>query len=162
MPVEVFNFCPDRLVPETVPPEPTAVTSFNGWEFTSRPTVPFRRKFRVTLYGLIWYLDAGGFYDATTDPEFNARRLELFYQAHQRWREFQWIHPHIGPMLVKFASPFTVPAGIPNSMGRCGPLEITLIESNPGYDSVAYMPGSELDFSNPDRGGLLVLVSDDF
>jgi len=134
MPVEVFNFCPDRLVPETIPPEPTAVTSMNGWEFSSRPTVPYRRKFKITLHGLQWYLNADGSYDEASNPQFNARKLELFYAAHQRWREFNWFHPHLGTLLaVKFSAPVTVPAGIPNSNGILNPLEITMIESNPGY-----------------------------
>lgn len=133
MALETFNFCPTTLVPETVPPEPGAVMSLNGWEFTQRPSVPYRRKFKVALHGLRWRLNGAGFYDAATDPTTNARALELFYQAHERWREFNWTHPHIGPLVVKFATAVTVPAAIGNSGGTMAALEIQLIESNPGY-----------------------------
>ncbi len=133
MALETFEFCAGTLVPETVPPEPAAVTSMNGWEFSAKPSVPYRRKFKVTLHGLRWYLQANGLYDPNTDPQHNAHRLEKFYAEHQRWREFNWEHPHIGLLVVKFAAAVTVPAGIPNSGGLINALEIQLVESNPGY-----------------------------
>lgn len=128
-----FDFCPNTLVPETLPPEAGRVMSMNGWEFTSRPAVPYRRKFKVTLYGMRWYLSNAGLYDASTDPQRNARRLELFYQGHETWKEFDWVHPHIGNLKVKFSESVAVPAAMPNSGGLIEKLEVTLIESNPGF-----------------------------
>ena len=133
MPLETFAFCPNTLVPETIPPEPVAGVSMNGWEFSSRPAVPYRRKFKVTLHGLTWYLTSGGLYDTVPDPGHNARRLEIFYQQHERWREFLWHHPHIGELAVKFAAPVNVPAGISNSGGLIAALEVQFIESQPGH-----------------------------
>lgn len=129
----IFDFCPDTLVPETIPPEPVVGVSMNGWEFSSKPAVPYRRKFKITLHGLTWYLLPNGLYDEVTDPTHNARLLEKFYQAHEKWREFDWTHPHIGMLVVKFAAPVNVPAAIPNSGGLVSALEVTLIESNPGF-----------------------------
>lgn len=128
-----FPFCPDRLVPETIPPEPVRGTSFNGWTFSSKPKVPYRKKFKVTLYGIRWYLDGAGLYDSTTNPNFNARALELFYEAHQLWNTFTFTHPHIGVLTCKFDAPVTVPAALPNSDGRCDPIEILLYHDNPGF-----------------------------
>lgn len=131
--METFDFCPGALVPVTVPPESGSVKSMNGWEFSSRPNVPYRRIFKVKLYGLRWYLDENDLYDSTTDPTINARALELFYATHQKWKEFNWTHPHIGSLVCRFNEPVEVPAGLPNSGGNIEELEITLIEHNPGF-----------------------------
>lgn len=130
-----FDFCPERHVPETLPPDPQQGVTMNGWQFVSRPEVPFQRKFKLTLYGLRWYLDNDDHYDATTNPEFNARRLEMFYQAHQTWLPFEFTHQHFsdGPILCRFAAPLVVPASPPGSGGWLDPLEAVLIHHNPGY-----------------------------
>src|SRR3546814_20462006 len=104
MALETFNFCPNSLVPETVPPEPTSVMSMNGWDFSQKPSVPYRRKFKVALHGMNWYLLANGLYDEVTDPTHNARLLAKFSQRHQLHAEFNWGHPHIVPLIVKFAA----------------------------------------------------------
>jgi hypothetical protein len=49
-----FSFCPASLVAETLPPEPAQGVSMNGWAFTSKPRIPFQKKFKVTLHGLRW------------------------------------------------------------------------------------------------------------
>lgn len=129
----VFSFCPNRLVPETLPPERPKGMSFNGWSFTSRPTTPFQRRFKLTLYGLQWYLAPNGLYDATTNVNFNAHALELFYRDHEIWRPFDWTHPHFGPMVCKFDAPVIVPAAMPNSNGLIESMEIQMVHDNPGY-----------------------------
>ncbi|WOF44366.1 hypothetical protein KNJ79_05385 [Sphingopyxis indica] len=133
MALSVLNICPNTLVPVTIPPEPVTGVSMNGWAFTSKPAVPYQRKFRVTLHGLRWYLDGAGLYNAGTDPTRNARALELFYQAHGNWKSFLWLHPHIGQLEVRFSAPVSVPEGIPNSGGLIKAFEINLIEHNPGF-----------------------------
>jgi hypothetical protein len=133
--VDTFSFCPNSLVPVTMPREPVQVVSFNGWQFTAKPTTPYQRRFKVTLHGMKWFLNsATGVYDSTTTPTINARALELFYQAHEGWDPFLWQHPHIAtPLTVRFGAPVVVPEALPNSGGRCAPLEINLIEHNAGY-----------------------------
>ncbi len=130
-----FSFCPDRIVPETLPPDrPATVMSMNGWEFVGKPNVPYRRKWRLTLYGLRWYMTAGDAYDTATNVNFNARRLEQFYQENETWGVFSWTHPHgLGTINCRFASPVTVPKALEDSGGLLGPLEITLVEHNPAY-----------------------------
>lgn len=128
-----FNFCPTSLVAETLPPEPTSVSSMNGWVFTSKPKVPFLKKFRVTLHGLRWFLNTNGTYNTISQPTSNARLLEEFYQVNGAWDHFAWTHPHLGYMFCRFAEPVTVPAAKPDSGGLLEPLEITLVQHNPGY-----------------------------
>lgn len=129
-----FNFCPESQVAETLPPEPVQGVSMNGWQFSARPSIPYQRKFKLTLHGLRWFLNANGTYDETTSATSNARVLEKFYQTNGTWDTFTWAHPHLGVTLTcRFASPVTVPAALVNSNGILEPLEITLVEHNPGY-----------------------------
>lgn len=131
--MEIFNFCPNSLVPETVPPEPTQAMSMNGWRFSSRPNIPYRKKFKVKLHGLRWYLQENGLFNAAESAANNAHRLELFYQQHQTWKPFIWHHPHIGDLIVCFDAAVQIPAGISGSGGLIEALEINLIEYNPGW-----------------------------
>ena len=132
-----FEFCPERNVPETLPRQGNdPVVTMGGWQFTSRPTAPYQRRFKITLHGLRWYLDdKDGTYDLVTDPKFNARLLEKFYEVHETWKPFLWQHQHLSPrpLLVRFASAVTVPAGDKNSGGFIAPVEVNFIEHNPGF-----------------------------
>lgn len=130
----IFDFCPNRHVPETIAPEPRGGKSFNGWSFTSRPAVPYQRQFKLTLNGLHWYLTGTGGYDAATNPGFNARRLELFYEEHENWKTFTYTHPHLGETIeCRFANVVNVPKALPNSGGFIEPLEVTLVEHSPAW-----------------------------
>lgn len=131
---QTFNFCPDRNVPETMPREPAAsVMTMNAWQFSARPNTPYQRRFKVTLHGLRWYLAADGTYDFTTNENFNARALERFYEAHETWAPFIFPHQHFGNLLCRFVAPVQVPAGEMNSGGFIKPVEVMLIQHNPGY-----------------------------
>jgi len=129
----VFNFCPGKLVPETKPPAPGNVMSMNGWAFSARPNVPYLKEFAVMLYGVRWYLNSDGTYDSTTDPTFNARALELFYEANGCWDNFAWAHPHLGTLQVRFKEAVAVGKADPNSRGLVPAFEIKLVGHNPGY-----------------------------
>ena len=129
-----FTFAPDRNVPETLPREPASAMSLNGWQFTARPTTPYQRTFKVTLYGMRWYTNpTTGLWDTTTNPNFNARLLEMFYEANETWDPFAWNHQHFGPQTVRFKNAVTIPKGESNSNGLIAPFEIQLIQHNPGY-----------------------------
>lgn len=128
-----FDFCPKSLVPEILPPESPAVVSLNGWTFSSKPSIPYAKKFKVTLHGLRWYLQSNGLFDETTDPTYNARKLEKFYETNGLWDKFLWTHPHIGVMNVRFAQAVQIPMGIANSNGMIAAFEITLIHADPAY-----------------------------
>lgn len=128
-----FDFAPDRHVPVTLPPEPMQTVSMNGWTFSAKPTVPYVRKFRLTLHGMRWYLQGNGLFDVTTNPSFNARRLEAFYEANGTWDNFAYAHPHFGTMQCRFASAVSIPEGLPNSGGLIDGFQVELIQHNPGY-----------------------------
>ena len=128
-----FNFCPTTLVPETMPPEPSVIMSLNGWAFSAKPTVPYQKTFKVTLYGLRWYLNNDGTFNTATDPTRNARVLEQFYETNGAWDNFAWQHPHFGSLVVRFKAAVILPAAIPNSNGLCPPVEITLVHHNPSF-----------------------------
>lgn len=129
-----FDFCPNRLVPRTRPPNVAGKgMSMNGWFFSSKPNVPYQKTFVVKLQGLTWYLQANGLYDITTNPQFNAHRLEKFYQDNGTWDNFDFPHPHLGTIRCRFAEPVEVPEATPNSGGLIEGFDITLIAHNPGY-----------------------------
>ena len=131
---ETFNFSPGRYVPETLPPEPMSGMTMNGWSFSSKPNVPYQRRFRLKLYGLRWYTNpTTDYFDATINPDFNAHALELFYARHQNWNPFLFTHQHLGLMTCKFQGAVTVPAAPEGSGGWLDPVEVTLIHHNPGY-----------------------------
>ena len=130
-----FNFCPNSLVPETIVPDEQNLLTYNGWQFASKPRVPFLKQFKVMLYGLKWYLNTDGTFDSTTDPTHNARALELFYQANRSWDNFTWVHPHLGTQQVRFSQKLNIPAGMRNAGGNLGPVEVNFVQYNPGYSS---------------------------
>jgi hypothetical protein len=130
-----FDFCPLSRVAETMySEEEVNIVRFNGWEFTGKPNQPLQRKFKVTLVGLRWYLNtAGTALDVTTDPTLNAGRLEQFFQTNRLWDNFTYAHEYLGNMTCRFATPVLVPKALPDSAGRIGSLEVTLVHANPAY-----------------------------
>lgn len=130
----VFDFAPGRLVPKTKPPRVEGKgMSMNGWFFSARPSVPYQKQFTVTLHGMTWYLQQNDLFDTTTNPYFNARRLELFYERNGTWDNFDFPHPHLGVIRCRFLEPVEVPEGIPNSNGLIEAFEVQLVHHNPGY-----------------------------
>ena len=130
----VFDFAPNTHVAEEIPPEEAAAVSMNGWEFTARPATPYRRKFRLTISGMKWYLNAAqNALDVTTNPTQNAGRLLQFYQARRKWDTFTYNHEYLGPITCRFDQPVTIPKAIANSSGLVPDFEIILIHHNPGY-----------------------------
>lgn len=128
----IFDFCPNSRVAEELPPEEVVAASMNGWDFTAKPKIPYRAKFKVTLYGMRWYLD-GAELDTITDAEHNMGRLRTFYLLHRTWDTFTYEHEYLGDLTVRFDKPLNFPAAIPNSDGRIEPLELTLIHHNPSF-----------------------------
>lgn len=127
-----FDFCPNSHVAEELPPEEQKATSMNGWDFTSRPTTPYRAKFRLTLEGLRWRM-SGSSLDVTTDPTMNAGRLLNFYKTNRSYGIFTYQHEYLGLINCRFAEAVVIPKAIQNSAGLIGPLEITLLHHNPGF-----------------------------
>lgn len=129
-----FDFCVGSRVAEELPPEETAITSMNGWQYSSKPKIPYRPSFKITLHGLRWYLNAAGTaLDITTDPNRNAGRLLAFYKARRMWDTFTYNHEYMGALTVRFEKAVTIPAALPNSRGLLAPLEIQVVQHNPSW-----------------------------
>jgi len=132
--MDTFNFCPNSLVPKILPPDPTSVVSMNGWQATSKPSIPYQKRFSVMLHGLRWYTNkTTGLFDTATNPTVNARVLEMFYEAHQNWDPFLWTHPHLGQLTCRFNTAVQIPPGKENSGGFIDAFEIQLIHHNPSF-----------------------------
>src|ERR1041384_4869921 len=126
----VFDFCnKSRVVVEGAPDDPSAM-DMNGWLFTPRPSTPYRPTFKVTLYGLRWYL-SGNSLDLNTNPQYNAGRLRDFYIRNRMWGTFILDHEYLGPIQCKFAKAVSIPEALPNSNGLIDKFEINLIHNNP-------------------------------
>lgn len=130
----VFDFAPFTHVAEEIPPEEPDVVTMNGWDFTSRPSVPYKPKFKLTLGGMRWILnEQGTALDLTTDPQHNAGRLLDFYRKNRRFGTFHYTHEFYGTLLVRFAEPVQVPKAYPNSSGLIPDFDVMLVQHNPGY-----------------------------
>lgn len=130
----VFDFCSTSRVIEEMPPEEPSMASMNGWDFTAKPKIPYRREFKVRLDGMTWYLnDAANALDITTDPTHNAGKLLDFYKAHRMWDSFLFNHEYAGQIRVRFSKPVMIPAGLPDTGGYLDSLEVNLLEHSPSF-----------------------------
>ena len=127
-----FDFCSKSRVAVEMAPDTGSPIDMNGWEFTARPNVPYRRKFVITLSGLRWYLGNGQL-DLTTNPEYNAGRLLAFYAQNQMWDVFAYNHEYLGNIICRFSAPVNIPKGIPSSQGKIDAFDVNLIHYNPGF-----------------------------
>lgn len=127
-----FDFAPNSHLAVELPPEELGVVSFNGWDFTAKPSVPYRARFRLTLTGMRWYL-SGGALDVTTNPTMNAGRLLNFYKTNRRFGTFTYAHEYLGTITCRFAESVQIPAAIPSSNGLIEVIELGLIHHNPGF-----------------------------
>lgn len=129
-----FDFAVNHRVIEELPPEEHKGTDLNGWVFNTKPSVPYRPTFKVTLHGMRWFLNTpGNALDIVTQPTINAGRLRKFYLDNRQWDSFTFVHEFLGTMQCRFADPVVIPAALPNSGGLIAPLEVTLIQHNPGF-----------------------------
>lgn len=128
-----FNFCPNTRVAEVIAPQEAEIQDFNGWDYTPTPVLPYRRRFKITLSGLRWYLSDFGGLDFFTDQEHNAGLLEQFYADHRKHKPFNFVHEYLGLLEMRFDSPVSVPKAIPNSGGLIDSLEIQTIHHSPSY-----------------------------
>lgn len=129
-----FDFADTKRVIQELPPEETSAVSFNGWDFTSKPAVPYRRTFSVTLNGMRWYLNtAGTALDVTTNPKFNAGRLLDFYRSNRMWDVFTVNHEYLGNLVCRFSTAVTIPKAIPSSNGLIESFDVRLLHYNPAF-----------------------------
>lgn len=127
-----FDFAPNSHSAVEIAPDEQSVVSFNGWDFTSRPSLPYRRKFRLRLSGMRWYISNGAL-DVTTNPTLNAGRLLDFYRANRRYGTFTYQHEYLGSLTCRFAEALAIPEALPNAAGLIDAFEVTLVHHSPSY-----------------------------
>ena len=128
-----FDFCPFSRVVKEVAPDEKGVVSFNGWDFSSRPTTPYRRSFSVTLHGMYWWANSDNNIDSAVNPTTNALRLMEFYKDHRLHGVFTFDHEYLGPIHCRFKTPVNIEPAIPNSNGLISAFEVMLIHHNPKF-----------------------------
>lgn len=127
-----FDFAPNSHFAVEIPPDEPTVVSFNGWDFSAKPSVPYRAKFRLVLSGMRWYI-SGGALDVTTNPTMNAGRLLNFYKTNRRYGTFTYAHEYLGTITCRFAEPLQLAPALTNSNGLIESAEVMLIHHNPSY-----------------------------
>lgn len=99
-----------------------------GYESAIKPQDPIQRTFTLKFAAMVYFLQANGAADVTTEPEINMQRLIAFYERHQMWKSFVYPHPLYGNLTVRFAEPLPVPQPIEKGNGVTEAFEIKLIE----------------------------------
>lgn len=100
----------------------------NSYQFDVMPSSPDQRLFTLTLQGMKYFTNTAGTVVTTTTPARNVARLEQFYNAHKRAREFTLNHPVYGALVCKFNTPLQIPDPLPGGDGNLPPFEVELIE----------------------------------
>jgi hypothetical protein len=125
--METFSF-PNHVVKVQYPDSGDSMTLGKSYEFTSKPNAPDQRIFILSFAGMMLYLDAEGAIDASKNAAINYRAVELFYEAHRKWKTFIYPHPYLGNINVRFNTPLNPPDPIPGGNGALGGFEIQLKE----------------------------------
>lgn len=129
-----FDFAPGRHTWLEIAPDELSSVSFRGWEATSKPNTPYRPKYKLTLKGMRWYLNAAGNgLDVTTDPTMNCGRLRSFYIRNRQWDTFAYTHEVFGTTLYKFCAPVQIPQGLEMSAGIADSFEVMIQVADPGF-----------------------------
>jgi hypothetical protein len=131
--MQEFDFCINSRVIKELAPEAASPINMGGWDFTAKPTNPYRRSFVIKLHGMRWHVNSAGGYDYAVDSLHNAARLLEFYKDHQLHTAFILNHETYGRIECKFKSVVNIEPGLPNSGGLIDAFEVVVIHHNPGY-----------------------------
>lgn len=127
MATKTFDF-PYHKVRTTYPASTTRVQMGNSWEFVSAPKAPDQRTFELIFRGMQYFVKSNGEIDRTVNTQRNMALLEDFYQEHQQWKSFYYVHPVHGTVTVRFMDPLDIPAGIDGGSGVVEEFQIKFIE----------------------------------
>lgn len=128
-----FDFCLNSRVAEIIAPDEPTIRDYNGWDYTPKPPMPYRRRFKVILEGLRWYYLDNGNIDYATNVGQNAGVLETFYEGHRKYKPFNFDHERLGVLELRFDAPLSIPKALPDSGGLLAALEVQMIHHNPSY-----------------------------
>lgn len=105
------------------PEEGLSVQYGNSYVFSSSPSSPSQRTFKLAMTSIQYFLNGDGSVyagDSLVDDPIhymrNARRLEDFYIEHKRHKSFILPHPVYGDVTCRFSKPFTLPKLIGNGV----------------------------------------------
>jgi hypothetical protein len=90
-----------------------------GYQYAVKPLLPLQRTFILSFDAMQWDGPVAG-YDMQT--------LIDFYEAHELWDRFNYVHPKYGTLIVRFATPLAVPKSVKGGSGATEPFEVQLIE----------------------------------
>ena len=124
----VFDF-PNHTMTTTFP-RGDSFKFGRGYEFASKPQLPLQRRFKLHFNGVVWYFNSNGTVNASTDLPNNAARLTAFYETHQSFEPFTYVHPLYGSLTVRFAAdaPLDLPKSKEGGSGMTDSFEVVLVE----------------------------------
>lgn len=125
---DTFNF-PYHMVKTQYPKTGSSLQFGGSYEFTAKPNSPTQRTFILTFASMKYFLNEDGTLDESVNPNYNYRKFQMFYEAHELWDTFIYPHPHLlANINVKFAQPLADPDGIIEGGGAVSQFEVQLRE----------------------------------
>ena len=122
-----FDF-PNHMVEEKYPESGTRLTLGNSYTFATPPTAPDQRIFTLTFQTMWRGLNGNGTVDVTSQPGNNMGALRDYYEDHKLYKTFQYQHPWLGLLNVRFNQPLQMPKGKPDGRGWSEGFTVEFIE----------------------------------
>ncbi|WP_353645771.1 hypothetical protein [Mesorhizobium sp. WSM2239] len=114
----VFDF-PYHTIEEEYPVSSTTMKFGGGYQFASKPKGPDQIKF-ILNFEAMWF-------STPPHPKLNMQTLVDFYEDHRLYEPFDYPHPRLGTVSVRFATPLKIPEGIKKGRGQVKPFKIELL-----------------------------------
>lgn len=109
-------------------PQGKSIPLGGGYTYALRGWAEEQRVFTLRFQTMLFYLDELSRVDILTDTKNNAGLLQAFYNQMKLDRVFNYNHPVLGKIPVRFNQSLKLPDGIPKGQGCLPPFEIELIE----------------------------------
>lgn len=125
--METFTFALYSVSPGQYPTG-DVLTLGKGHQVGVKPLLPIQRTHVLEFSALKWFQDVDGTFVNDATPTQNILALIEFYERHQMWKRFIFVHEVYGSMIVRFKEPFSPPKALPGGTGWTAPFELTFIE----------------------------------
>lgn len=100
----VFNF-PYHYLDVEYPESSVQVSYGRGYQFASAPRGPDQVTYILNFDTMVFFESPPGVLDLVTRPTLNMGVLEAFYNTHKLYLPFEYPHPVLGNLDVRFAEP---------------------------------------------------------
>jgi len=97
-----------------------------GYQFASKPKGPDQVTYVLKFKTMVFWQKADGTYNLTKQPQLNMALLEQFYQDKRLFTKFNYPHPALGNIVVRFAEPLKYDIA-EAGLGTVEPFEIKLL-----------------------------------